>query len=491
MPMNRISHPSGQCPSVGKSGVPQNPGPAIFTSARCNAVVPWCLLTLVTLSLVSTPIPALAQPKAKATGKKDVPKSPQKAPDELDINSEKLPPGYKPPAERLPIMDLEKPLASKDELEKLRKDSVGKWFKVKNDCDLSTAGRKVVTDCIKYYLYSMTLKDVPGRPAREAPIPQVTQLPVLHKRFVDDVQNIGGNPAVRPADKAAFADFLGKEIVKQIPELLTNNFYVRLHAVMILGEIDFAGGYELLLQVLNAKDIRVDPVSGQPDAVKIAAANSLIRILRFARPSAEVNVRTKIAHAIIDLLKQKDAYWWLQIRLIEGLRYCDISGADAADGKPFVVQALLDIMKDEKRPWTVRMKACYALGRVPLPGIRPEVVVAEIAECASELAKDAAANPKLMDWKSCFWDLYLTFVPKDSKDLDAEGKGPGGLLTRAKVVARPVYDLIVPLVIDVLHNKAPDPANRQKLDAFAKKPQTDAGNGKGVVTQKQNQNTQD
>lgn len=413
---------------------------------------------------------------SKAGAKPDPKKTEKKKTDQgggdLQIDSEKLPPGFQPPPERLAIMDLEQPIATKEELDKLNKESVPKWFKVKNECDLSPTGRKVVQDWVRYKLAVMTLKEMPHRGAKEDKQTVISQLPALHKRFIEELQNIG-NPAVRPADKAQFVDFLGKEVVRQIPELLKNNFYVRLHATMILGEMDYAGAYDLLLQLIQAKDIHDDEVNGQPEAVKILAAMGLIRIVHYANPAPLPKDKNIIAHAVVSELMKQDTYWWYQLRLLEVLRYCDIAGVDPANNnKPFVVDCLLAIIKDQKRHWYVRSKACYVLGRVPLPPTaNSSDVVNTVGQFALDLTNAAAAKPNNPAWKACFWDLYLAFHSNSTakeKDVDAERKMDGGFLSRIKPTANPLYVLVVPLVSDILNDKVPNAGSRLSLDNFIK-----------------------
>ena len=440
-----------------------------FASSFWTSRTWFCLVVVFSLSLLSGERSALAQlPKGK------VPpggKQPPPAKDDLIINPN-LPDGFQPPPERMAIMDLDQPLATKDELDKLRKAYVNRFFKVKNEADLSDDGRKVISGSIRYKLAYMTLKENPDKKEKES---QILQLPALHKRFIEDLQNVG-QAAGNKAAVAAMVKFIGDEVVRQIQPLLINNFYVRLHAVMILGEMDYAPAFAPLIQVIQAKDIHDDPIEGQPEAIKIAAAMGLIRILTpaFTNPPPTVKDRTAIANAVVNELVRPKSHWWYQVRLIEVLRHCDITGVDAVNNnKPFVVDALLSVIKDAERSWIVRAKACYAIGRVPLPpSIKPDDVVQAVASFALEMAKAAAAKPNNLAWRSCFWDLYLAFHPYDTtkeKDLDAEAKLPGGLLARIKAAAQPAYNLIYPLVNDVLNDKAPDPGNRQKLETFLQK----------------------
>ena len=373
-------------------------------------------------------------------------------------------------------MDLESPIATKEEMDKLKK-VVNNFYKTKSDCDVSPAGRKVIEGSVRFRLAEMTRKEKKD----------FGDIPALRQKFVGEITNIG-DKSTRAADVQAMTQVVGQEVIKQIPELLKNNFYVRLHAILILGEMNYAPAYELLVQVLHAKDIRVDAAEGQPEAMKVAAAMGLIRILRFANPS--VKDRTAIANAIIVALQDPHSYYWLQIRLVEALRYCDISGMDSGDNdRPFVVEALLSVIKDNQRNWDVRTRACYALGRVPLPrSVKVDDVVTAIADCALQTSNAAAAAPNNPHWRYRFWNLYTAFHKSDTpkeKDQDAEKKLSGGLLERSKAAAQPAYDVIHPVVNDVLAGKAPDAGNLQKLNEFVRKrlPEAIPGNGAAQARQ--------
>jgi hypothetical protein len=378
-----------------------------------------------------------------------------------------LPPTFQPLPEPLAIMSLELPIVSKEELAKLKKEFANKFTKALRDCDLSANGKQNIEGGIRYKLAEMTLQE------KKKDLPDFYKLPDLHKNLMREITSGVGSPTAKPADVALTVQFVNQEIVKQIPELLVNNFYVRLHAVLILSEMDYPGAYALLLQVIQAKDIQDDPVKGQPEAIKIAAMQGLVRILRFTAPP--VKDRSVIAMAIVDELQKTETHWWYQLRMIDGLRHMTVS-IDAGNNKPFVIDALLAVIKDPKRAWPVRAKACYALGRVPIPAaVNPTDVVTAIADCSLQLSNAAQARPNNPIWKNCFWDLYLAFKPdgtkeKDGKDkdLDAEKKVAGGLLARFKPAAQPAYEVVVPICSGVIQGKAPDPGDVMKLSAFVK-----------------------
>jgi len=303
---------------------------------------------------------------------------------------------------------------------------------------------------------------------------KVEKLPELRFKFVNEATKI--NSTKRTEEKLAMTNFICQTILKQIPELLRNQYLVRLQATELISELDYAPAHETLIQLIQAKDVTEDEKEGQPIGVKIAAAKGVVRLLRFANP--RVQDRMTIAHAVIEQLKDDGAHWWLQVQFIDALRYCEISGVDTRNNdNPFVVECLLSIIKDEQRPWRVRSRACYAIGRVPLPkGIRSDDVVTAVCTYALKLTRAAEKRPNDPHWKNSIWDVYLAFHkggisgstnPKD-QDLDAEKKISGGLLERIKPAPQPAYEAIVPIVNDIMNGKAPDAGNVNKLGEFVR-----------------------
>ena len=453
-----------------RSAFPANPSgdPAPMRLAMVIGLALWCAEA----TFLVNPLyaqqgarPGVAKPGASKPGaakKKTDKAAPEKSAFEQP-DPEWLPPSFQPLPEPPAIMELEQPIATADEIAKLKKDFSGRFSKALRECDLSNNGKQIIAGGIRFKLAEMTLRD------------KRKLLPDLHKTLMREITTGIGSPAVKPADIASATQFINQELIRQIPELLVNNFYVRLHAVLILSELDYAPSYALLLQVIEAKDIAEDPVNGQPQAIKIAAMQGLIRILKYAAPPPPVKDRGIMAVAIVSQLEKPENHWWLQLRLIEGLRNMTVS-IDTANNKPFVIEALLAVMKDPTRAWTVRAKACYAIGRVPVPAVvKPDDIVTAVSDCALQMSNAAQAKPNNPIWKGCFWDLYLAFKPDGSKDkdgkdkdLDAERKVLGGLLARFKPVAQPAYDVIVPICSGVIQGKAPDPGDVLKLGGFVR-----------------------
>ena len=382
--------------------------------------------------------------------------------------SERLPPGYEAPPEKLAIMELDRPLLSKEELAKLKKDAWNSFNRIRTECDLSANGKRIIEGSIRFRLAEMTVKEDQSKLLR------------LHQQFVGELTTVGG-VGKKASEIQDMTKALGQELVKQVPNVLKNNFYARLHATEILGEINYAPAYDVLIGIMQAKDITEDEENGQPEAVKIAAVSSLTRILRFANPTPKE--RLAIAFALVAELRKPDAFWWRQQRMIDALRYCNIPGIDQGNNdQPFVVEALVAIVKDNQRAWIVRTRACYALGRVPFPKtVRVDDVITAICECALEMCAAANANPRDLNWKRCFANLYFAFQPANGKDkdkdkdLNTELQGPGGLLTRNSGASKKAYEVLIPIFNDVriastdIHiAKPPAPENEKKLSDFVR-----------------------
>jgi hypothetical protein len=367
-------------------------------------------------------------------------------PKELKIDSESLPPGFAPPANRDAIMDIDQPLAMKDEIDKLKKD-VAKYQTTLRTARSTEPDKALIRNGIRYRLALMCLHQ------------NRLELSKLHDDLLRDLASAAVAPdQSTAANVKAFRQLVMQEVVRQaVPLLTTQNFYVRLHIAMLLGELNlteentklalklepFAPACEPLVQVILATD--------QPEGVKVVAVNGLGRILRLGNPN--VTIRTKVAQALVSELKNKDSHSWYQMRLATALATVDV---DLDQGKPFVVDVLKDVLADDARTWTVRAEAARSLGRVPIPSAaNPPAVVRAVAEFTLKLAKAAQQAPQTKGdeskWKGEFFKVYLAFQPLDANDLTADRKSKAGLLNNLAAGAKPAYDRIVPLVAAILN----------------------------------------
>ena len=407
--------PPGAQPGMGMGGL--NPGG--------QAPRPW--------------VPGQAAPGAKG------PAQEIKAPDPV-----KLPDNFSLPASKDPVMELDRPPVLQEEIDKL-KGGVGKYQTVLRTARSTEPDKVLIRNGIRYRLGLMCL------------LANRQKLSALHGDLLRDLDSAAQAPDIpKPAEVKAFRQMVLQEVISQVvPLLTTQNFYVRLHLVILLGELNlteettkmvpkveaFVPAAEPLVQVIT------DP--NQPEAVKVAAVNGLVRILKLGNPP--VLVRTKIAEGLVAELKNKKAHPWYQMRLAGALGSVDID-LDQARKQPFVVDILKLVMADDERTWSVRAEAAKSLGRVPLPpAVDPPSVTRAVAAFALKLATAAQQSPQQKPddpkWRGEFIKLYLAFQPLDANDLMANKTAKAGLLNNPAAAAKAAYDLIVPLVAAILHGQ--------------------------------------
>lgn len=398
------------------------------------------------------------RPKPPAPNqKKGATKDPQAAPlpDPAAAPNGGLPANFQPPPAPPEMMTLEAPLLTEAQQDNWKKIRSRYSSLVRGSSDLSSAAdKKLLEEGLTYRLYIMTLKD------------QLDQRE-LHDRRLDltstDLQTAG--KLLKPQDVRKFRQTIMETIVRLTEPLLQNNFYVRLQAVTLLGELDliaedtprnlkhetYTPACELLVKVLN------DPQ--QPEAVKIAAARSIIRLLRYG--PAGVELRHKVATTLVAEFNRPETHFWYQMRLAEALSTIDIA-LDLQTRKPIMVIALQNAVRDTKRDVRVRAEAARSLGRIPLDAqVDISALMRDIMELAQQMAAAQQQNPEQPVWKQVFFDLYLAFHHLDAADKNADKKTDGGLLNNpsSSALAKQTYPMIVPLVNDVLNDrqiKAPD-----------------------------------
>lgn len=413
------------------------------------------------------PIPGAANPNAKG-----------QAP-ELNLNPEALPENYAPPpATKDKIMTEEVRLAEPAEIDKLKKD-LAKYQNVLRKPIAGDAEKALIRNGIRYRLALMCLKEVPG--PNDTVVDNRKNLSKLHDDLLRDMNSAASVPeTANAAQVKSFRQMVLQELVNQAAPLLANqNFYVRLHIAILLGELDLTKEDPKLNFKQEAFAPPADPLvkvildPQQPEAVKVAAVNGLVRILRLGNPN--IALRTKVAQALVAELNsrvgpgEKEKNHWYQMRLAGAMSVVDVDLDEAR--KPFVVNVLLAVMADAKRTWAVRSEAAKSLGRVPLPpACNPPSVTQAVAAFALQLAKAAQLQPpsKADDprWRSEFIKVYLAFQPLDANDLTADKKSKAGLLNNPAAAAKTAYGLIVPMVAAILHGQRLTVQQVQMLEAY-------------------------
>jgi hypothetical protein len=245
-----------------------------------------------------------------------------------------------------------------------------------------------------------------------------------------------------------------KEIIKRCHELEDNQFYVRLNAAILLGNLFvvaenpanritaefYTEAFDPLMDVLGKP--------GQPEAIKVAAVNGLRNVALYANPPLEPSQKIRLAAKLRDELDKPDTCEWYQERLCETLGSLD--QLLDLDGKPFIVQALAKALFDHNRPLCARAAAAKALGRAPLPETMDLNVVAYGIANLSRQIVEARNEKKKHVRRWCIMDVYLAFQPKNA----AEKARRAGLLDRVneptfqkyKESIKDVYGLIRPMV---------------------------------------------
>lgn len=391
------------------------------------------------------------------------PNGPKGPATELKIDSVTLPENFAPPAAKSEVMELDQPLAMKDEIDKLKKD-LAKYQTILRTAKASDAEKALVKNGLRYRLALMCLKQ------------NRTELSKLHEDLTRDLNSAASAPETANANAIKnFRQMVLQELVNQITPLLTTQpFHVRLHLVLLLSELNlteenprfalkqeaFTPATAPLLLVVSSAD--------QPEGVKIVAANGLARNLRLG--TANIGLRVQIAQALVAELENKKSHPWYQMRLASALGAVDV---DLVQGKPIIVDILKAVMADNQRTWSVRAEAAKSLGRVTLPAAsNPPTVTRAVAAFALELAKAAQQSPQTKadesKWKSEFFKVYLAFQQVDANDLQADRKTKAGLLNNPQATARQAYELIVPLVSAILHGQRLTVQQIQALETFVK-----------------------
>lgn len=418
-----------------------------------SSALAWAILLLSAELASAQPAGALLPPGAAPPGaekKKQAPPPPPPAPIDAPATTidpqTKLPVGYQPPGDKPDLMTLDKPLLSAPEIDALRRLE-GKYKQAMRGTDLNEANKDLLRKGLKYRLALLCEKD------------NRNNLHTFRERLLNEDLRQAGVLSQRGDPYINFRTFVLTELTKQTELLLDNNLYVRIQAVTLLGELTLTESDLQRGTKLEAFTPALDPLvrvlgdANQPLAVKIAAARSVIRLLRFGTPS--VPLKHQVASVAIAQLKDPTTHFWYQMRLVEALGLVDVT-LDLNERKPFVVNALRGVMNDPKRDWQVRAQAVKSLGRVPFDAqVDVNATMREIAQFSLDLAKAAQQKPESPLWKSAFVWVYLGFQAADGTDRDALKRNRGGLKNNPQVAsqAEPVYQLILPLVNKLINDQ--------------------------------------
>ncbi len=379
-----------------------------------------------------------------------------------------LPPGYKPPPDPPEIMLIELPLLDDAERESIRKTLNRSYSTPLRNGDFrSDKARANIRKGIQYRLNEIAIAS-----QRSAPPEVRKKLADLRKRLTGNGGDVSqaARLVARPEDALRVRREFLQMLVQETEKLFENNYYARVQAALILGELneveeDAGNDVKAVAYAPAAKALTkviLDPQ--QPDGVKIVCVLGLIRILRFGNPNVEQ--KRDIGLAIVSELKRTDTNPWYQARLAKALGYNDV--ALDLDRQPFIFNALMAVVndKDGKRDLPTRTQAAWSLGRIPLDRTMDiSKLTIDIAALGQELASAQADAPKNPGWKRCAWLLYLAFERESDNDLDAKRERKGGLLNNpmTKADADEAFKVVLPVVREIIANKTAAPEQLQDL----------------------------
>lgn len=283
--------------------------------------------------------------------------------------------------------------------------------------------------------------------------------------------------------KGASKELMLAEVHKQAIKLLDNSLPVRINAAILLRSLNTekekidgtAQKVARPYQPVATTFIDILKDKSQHQAVKIQAVKGLERICEDGSPGPKVDIRYKMAQAIIDELKNPQLHPWYQRTCARALPKTDI--VYNTNKQPFAVQILAEILVDTKRNWHVRSQAAKSLGRLKLDGqLNVELLAFEITYFCLQMSVAYNQNLNNPIWRHSFFDVYLAFQPEDEIE---KGNGAGLLsqtqrLAQFKAFTKSAYDENLKLVNSVFsaQNNRPIPrATQQEVNSWVKQNQ--------------------
>lgn len=348
-------------------------------------------------------------------------------------------------------MTLENELMTESEEESLQKEIAVHYGRVLRAGELNRDAREFLPKGARYRVYRMTMKKHRAE---------------IHKIREDVLRDVYLAARLQSNDSKAqaFREFYLKEVTERCKELLDGNFYVRLNAVIILSELNLAEPIPQKNQPAVPYIPAAEPLLAvvkddqQPPAVRIAAVGrsepptGLQKILWALHGPREIDLKHRIVHGLIDGLKNKDAHYWYQMRLVEALGATDLI-LDRTTREPFLFKAVSSVLVDQQRHWLVRSEAARVLGRLPANGeINFGLLAFEVVQLARQMSVAYNQTPNVIFWRECYFDLYLAFRPLN----DQENARQAGFLLKAgtgphQKTINDAYRQVLPFVKHVLN----------------------------------------
>jgi hypothetical protein len=354
-----------------------------------------------------------------------------------------LPPDWKPPAPTPEEMTLHKPTLTQEEINKqegaLRRLNVGGAFGIDaviRNGDLNPATQKALNDWANLQIAKLAVLNMSSQEDRQ-------KFGGLVRNIMLSIRSAGmaqSNPNRQRDFRKAVCDAMAKACENV---LLDNNFYVRMGAATILSQLNEreeppTGPRQPPIAYVPAMkpllDVLADPK--QPEAVRVVAAKGVGRIAENAE-SIDAELRYRAGDILTKAIADPNTFPWYQMRLAEALAAIELD-VDR-NRQPIVLNALMQVIADDKRPCLARSAAAKALGRIPLPaGAWNDAAAADaLTKLAHDMAIKYNKDPNEVVWYDCFVNLYLTAKTAPNEDVS---RLPTSSLLRKGTLTGPLDD---------------------------------------------------
>jgi hypothetical protein len=326
------------------------------------------------------------------------------------------------------------PIPPQIEDEKITEEEYSKWKKQGLDYQKAIGAQSLKVSVAGKSAEEWIIEGAKVRVARLSQKTNRNTLSSLRAEITRELMLSLRTPAVR--------EFYIAEIVKNCELLTTGNITVRMHALKLIGDLNVVAagiglrglpaiashvGLPVLNKVIDA------PVDVQPEAVKIFAARSIIRILTHGRLPKNDKLRDQLALSIVDEieLKRDPA---LERVLIKAVVETELSMVNNNNvNQALIVFTLTRVIMDRNRTYAVRCEAAEALGQAPMPaGVNGQVLAYAVAQLAGQLATDYNSeklNKRFAVFR--FQNIYFALRGRAGK-ATTDGRGPSGLINTSK-----------------------------------------------------------
>jgi hypothetical protein len=331
------------------------------------------------------------------------------------------------------------------------------------DGDTSTAGMQYLKDGIAHGFFRLSRpkylrirlvdnpEDEDGEIDKKKIDKREKDIGSIRRGIMRDIQQAGSVVLKEKGVKAAsaFRTIYLQEVLKQSQPYLKGNFYVRLNTALIIANLRLVeprrakktAAVPFTPSATVLKTIIEDP--DQPEAIKIVAARGIGNVLRFGELKNEA--RYEFGKSLIKQVQPVDSHPWYQMRLVEAMGGVGLKSF--ANDRAFLSKALIAVLVDKKRHWTVRAEAAKQLGRIPLDANDDvKAITLGVAELGVDMSDAVAAKPNAPYWKSCYLKLYFAFQPVDQVEKDNRVGLKTSAPTSQRKAVNDVYALMLPMV---------------------------------------------